>query len=66
MNRRTLLLGAALAVGLAGTAFAQDKVKVGFDPLPAGFYTVPFDDAPALAAAVGERTAAVLLEPIQG
>ena len=31
MNRRTLLAGAALALGLAGTAMAQDdKTKVGF------------------------------------
>jgi len=30
MKRRTLLAGAALALGLAGSAFAQDKVKVGF------------------------------------
>ncbi len=48
------------------TATGQDKVKVGFDPLPTGFYTVPYNDTAALAAAVGEHTAAVLLEPIQG
>lgn len=30
MNRRTLIAGAALALGLAGTAMAQDKTKVGF------------------------------------
>ncbi|TCP39895.1 BMP family ABC transporter substrate-binding protein [Rhodovulum marinum] len=30
MNRRTLLASAALALGLAGTALAQDKTKVGF------------------------------------
>ncbi|MCJ7871129.1 BMP family ABC transporter substrate-binding protein [Phaeobacter sp. J2-8] len=30
MNRRTLLASAALALGLAGTAIAQDKTKVGF------------------------------------
>ncbi|MBI5442034.1 MAG: acetylornithine transaminase [Deltaproteobacteria bacterium] len=48
------------------TATGQEKVKIGFDPLPAGFSFVPYDDLPALEAAVGERTAAVLLEPIQG
>ncbi len=37
-----------------------------FGPLPGGFVGVPRDDAEALRAAVGERTAAVLLEPIQG
>jgi predicted acetylornithine/succinylornithine family transaminase len=48
------------------TATGQDKVKVGFDPLPAGFSYVPYDDPAALEAAVGPGTAAVLLEPVQG
>ena len=37
-----------------------------FGPLPGGFVSVPRDDPDALRAAVGERTAAVLAEPIQG
>src|SRR5262245_42159606 len=37
-----------------------------FGPYLPGFRVVPRDDPEALAAAVGERTAAVLLEPIQG
>jgi predicted acetylornithine/succinylornithine family transaminase len=37
-----------------------------FAPYLPGFVTVPRDDADALRAAVGERTAAVMLEPIQG
>jgi acetylornithine/N-succinyldiaminopimelate aminotransferase len=37
-----------------------------FGPLPRGFVVVPRDDPEALVAAVGERTAAVLAEPIQG
>jgi len=37
-----------------------------FGPLPEGFVGVPRDDAAALEAAVGDRTAAVMLEPIQG
>jgi acetylornithine/N-succinyldiaminopimelate aminotransferase len=37
-----------------------------FGPLPAGFVAVPRDDPDALRAAFGERTAAVLVEPIQG
>ncbi len=37
-----------------------------FAPYLPGFRAVPRDDADALAAAVGERTAAILLEPIQG
>jgi acetylornithine/N-succinyldiaminopimelate aminotransferase len=37
-----------------------------FGPLPRGFNSVPRDDAEALRAAVNERTAAVIVEPIQG
>jgi acetylornithine/N-succinyldiaminopimelate aminotransferase len=37
-----------------------------FGPLPAGFVSVARDDPAALRAAVGERTAAVMIEPIQG
>jgi predicted acetylornithine/succinylornithine family transaminase len=48
------------------TATGQEKVKVGFDPLPEGFTCVAYDDEAALAAAVGPQTAAVLLEPVQG
>lgn len=48
------------------TATGQDKVKIGFGPLPEGFVTVPFGDIDALAAAMDEHTAAVLVEPIQG
>jgi acetylornithine/N-succinyldiaminopimelate aminotransferase len=35
-------------------------------PMLAGFRSIPFDDAAALREAVGESTAAVLIEPIQG
>jgi predicted acetylornithine/succinylornithine family transaminase len=35
-------------------------------PMLPGFRSVPFDDAAALREAVGENTAAVLIEPIQG
>ncbi len=37
-----------------------------FEPLPGGVTFVPYGDAGALAAAVDEETAAVVLEPIQG
>jgi predicted acetylornithine/succinylornithine family transaminase len=37
-----------------------------FGPLPQGFVAVPRDDPEPLRAAVGENTAAVLVEPIQG
>jgi len=48
------------------TATGQDKVKVGFDPLPAGFSHVPLNDIEALKQAVNGKTAAILLEPLQG
>jgi acetylornithine aminotransferase len=37
-----------------------------FQPLPPGFVHVPYDDAPAIEAAVSDATASVLLEPVQG
>ncbi len=48
------------------TATGQDKVKTGFDPLPPGFVTIPFNDLDAVRRAVNERTAGVLVESIQG
>ncbi|ACU90947.1 aspartate aminotransferase family protein [Desulfomicrobium baculatum] len=48
------------------TATGQDKIKTGFGPLPEGFITVPFADLEAMKAAMNERTAAVLIEMIQG
>lgn len=48
------------------TATGQDKVKEGFHPLPEGFVTVPSGDLDALKAAMTGKTAAVLLEIIQG
>ena len=48
------------------TATGQEKFQVGFTPLPEGFKYAPFDDLPALEAAVSDKTCGVLLEPIQG
>jgi len=44
----------------------QPKYQQPFAPLPAGFVQVDRDDTDALRAAVTRRTAAILLEPIQG
>ncbi|MEF3169281.1 MAG: aspartate aminotransferase family protein [Deltaproteobacteria bacterium] len=52
-------LGALAATG-------QPVYHAGFEPLPAGFLHVPANDIRALELAVTRRTAAVLLEPIQG
>ncbi len=40
--------------------------KTPFEPLPGGVEHVPYGDAAALAAAMGEDVAAIVLEPIQG
>lgn len=47
-------------------ATGQPKYHQGFEPMPAGFVHVPRNDIEALKAAVNERTAAIMLEPIQG
>jgi acetylornithine/N-succinyldiaminopimelate aminotransferase len=52
---------------LAGiSATGQEKVKHGFEPPVDGFRHVPFNDLDAVAKAVGPKTTAILLEPIQG
>ncbi len=48
------------------TATGQPKYQKGFEPLPAGFKYVPFNDLPALAEAAGPETCAIMLETIQG
>ncbi len=48
------------------SATGQEKIRKGFAPLLEGFDFVPFGNVEALAAAVDERTCAVLLEPVQG
>jgi acetylornithine/N-succinyldiaminopimelate aminotransferase len=47
-------------------AAASEKMTGGFGPLMPGFVQVPFGDWEATRAAVSDRTAAVLIEPIQG
>ncbi|MCK4994691.1 MAG: aspartate aminotransferase family protein [Candidatus Omnitrophica bacterium] len=47
-------------------ATGQDKCKLGFEPLPAGFKSVPFNDKEALKVAVSDKTAAIMIELIQG
>ena len=48
------------------SATPQETKQEPFAPLVPGFVTVPRTDAAALDAAVSDRTAAVLVEPIQG
>jgi len=51
---------------LTVTATGQPKYRKGFEPLAPGFTYVPFDDVEALDNAITDKTAAVMLEPIQG
>ena len=55
--------GRTLGALAATTRLAREDL---FGPLPGGFVAVPREDPDALRAAAGERTAAVLAEPIQG
>ncbi len=48
------------------TATGQKKVQTGYQPLLEGFDYVPFNDIEAVAAAITEKTCAVLVEPVQG
>ena len=48
------------------TATGQAKYQKGFEPLPAGFKTVPFNDIKALENAINDTTAGIMLELIQG
>jgi len=48
------------------TATGQEKYQHGFEPLMPGFKHVPYDDLRAMERAVDNRTAAILVEPIQG
>lgn len=47
-------------------ATGQPNMHEGFGPLPGGFVHVAFGEPDAVAAAIGPRTVAVLLEPIEG
>ncbi|MFV2003459.1 MAG: aspartate aminotransferase family protein, partial [Paracoccaceae bacterium] len=52
----------AAAIAAAGS----EKLTRGFGPLLGGFTHLPFGDIEAMADAIGETTAAVLVEPVQG
>src|SRR4029077_6336958 len=47
-------------------ATGQEKVKKGFEPAVAGFKQVPFNDLDAMRRVVTPKTAAILIEPVQG
>ncbi|MCO6432408.1 MAG: acetylornithine transaminase [Deltaproteobacteria bacterium] len=47
-------------------ATGQPAKWKGFEPLPEGFVHLPYNDLPAFEAAIDGKTAAILIEPIQG
>ncbi len=47
-------------------ATGNPRYQQGFEPLPEGFRFVPYNDLQAAEEAVGPRTCAVLMEPVQG
>ena len=48
------------------TATGQEKVQKGFEPLVPGFIHVPFNNLSAVEQAVSDKTAAIMVEPVQG
>ena len=50
--------------GIAATG--QEKIKKGFDPAVEGFKHVPFNNLGAMEHAITPKTAAILVEPVQG
>jgi acetylornithine/N-succinyldiaminopimelate aminotransferase len=50
----------------AVTAGGQHKYSDPFQPLPAGFVHVPYNDAGAIEAATTDKTVGVMLEPVMG
>lgn len=51
---------------MATIAAGKRKYQQGFDPIPAGFKQIPFNDLAAMEAAMTDDVAAVIIEPIQG
>src|SRR5207249_5009804 len=50
--------------GIAATG--QEKIKKGFEPAVEGFKHVPFNDLDTVRRAISPKTAAILVEPVQG
>jgi acetylornithine/N-succinyldiaminopimelate aminotransferase len=51
---------------LATIAAGRPKYQKGFEPIPQGFKLINFNDIEAVKAAITPRTAAIMVEPIQG
>ncbi len=51
---------------LATIATGKKAYQKGFEPIPQGFYQVPFNNIEAVKKAADNNTAAIIIEPIQG
>lgn len=51
---------------LATIATGKKAYQKGFEPIPQGFYQVPFNDMEAIKKAADNNTAAIIIEPVQG
>ena len=51
---------------LAAIALGKEKYQKGFEPIPQGFATMPFNDINALEKQVSDDTIAIAFEPVQG
>jgi predicted acetylornithine/succinylornithine family transaminase len=47
-------------------ATGQDKIRKGFEPMPAGFAYADFNDLESVKAQINDKTVAILLEAVQG
>ncbi len=47
-------------------ATGQEKIQKGFEPMPAGFHYAEFNNLDSIRAQITEKTAAVLVEAVQG
>jgi predicted acetylornithine/succinylornithine family transaminase len=47
-------------------ATGQSKIQIGFEPMPAGFVYAEYNDIRSVESLVNEKTAAVLVEAVQG
>ncbi len=51
---------------LAAIATGKEKQRKGFDPIPHGFYRIPFNDIEAVKGMLSDEIGAIVLEPVQG
>jgi acetylornithine/N-succinyldiaminopimelate aminotransferase len=51
---------------MAAIAAGKPEMQQGFEPMPEGFFQIPFNDINAFTAVISSEIAAVVIEPVQG